>query len=72
MKVRPNALPKDVPEEKTIEQIGKSLNLLGAFAADFGQQIRLEIHGGCARIPIVKRIIDVADHPNVGLCWNRT
>ena len=61
VKVRPNNLPKGVPEEKTIEQIGKSLNLLGAFAADFGQQIRLEIHGGCARIPIVKRIIDVAD-----------
>ncbi len=70
VKVRPNDLPKNVPEEKTIEQIGKSLNLLGAFAADFGQQIRLEIHGGCARIPIIKRIIDVADHPNVGLCWN--
>jgi hypothetical protein len=70
VKVRPNALPKEVPQEKTIEQIGKSLNLLGAFAADYGQQIRLEIHGGCARIPIIKQIIDVATHPNVGLCWN--
>ena len=70
MKVRPNDLPKGVPQEKTIEQIGKTLNLVGAFGADYGQQIRLEIHGGCSQIPIIKRIIDVADHPNVGLCWN--
>ena len=70
VKVRPNDLPKDVPQEKTIEQIGKSLNVVGAFAADYGQQIRLEVHGACSQIPIIKRIIDVADHPNVGLCWN--
>ncbi len=41
-KVKPNDLPKDVPQEKTIEQIGKSLNELGAYAADLGQQVRLE------------------------------
>ena len=70
VKVRPNDLPKGVPQEKTIEQIGKTLNVVGAFAADYGQQIRLEVHGGCAQIPIIKRIIDIADHPNVGLCWN--
>jgi sugar phosphate isomerase/epimerase len=70
VKVRPNDLPKGVPQEKTIEQIGKSLNAVGAFAADYGQQIRLEVHGGCARLPILKRILDVADHPNVFVCWN--
>jgi sugar phosphate isomerase/epimerase len=70
VKVRPNDLPKGVPQEKTIEQIGKTLNLVGGFAADYGQQIRLEIHGGCAQIPIIKQIIDIADNPNVGLCWN--
>jgi sugar phosphate isomerase/epimerase len=70
VKVRPNDLPKGVPQEKTIEQIGKTLNLVGAFAADYGQQIRLEIHGACAQIPIIKQIIDIADNPNVGLCWN--
>ena len=70
VKVRPNDLPKNVPQEKTIEQIGKALNVVGAFAADYGQQIRLEVHGGCALLPIIKRIMDVADHPNVALCWN--
>ena len=70
VKVRPNDLPKGVPPEKTIEQIGKALNVVGAFAADFGQQIRLEVHGGCARLPIIKQIMDIATHPNVAVCWN--
>lgn len=70
VKVRPNDLPKNVPVEKTIEQIGKALNEVGAFGADYGQQIRLEVHGGCARLPIIKQIMDVATHPNVGVCWN--
>ena len=70
VKVRPNDLPKGVAPEKTIEQIGKSLNIVGAFGADYGQQIRLEVHGGCARLPIIKQIMDVANHPNVAVCWN--
>jgi hypothetical protein len=70
VKVKPNDLPKGVPPEKTIEQIGRSLNELAKFAADYGQQIRLEVHGGCSRLPIIKQIMDVADHPNVGVCWN--
>jgi sugar phosphate isomerase/epimerase len=70
VKVKPNDLPKDVPHEKTIEQIGKSLNVVGEFGAGYGQQIRLEVHGQCARLPIIKEIMDVADHPNVGVCWN--
>jgi sugar phosphate isomerase/epimerase len=70
VKVRPNDLPKGVPEEKTIEQIGKALNVVGEFGEGFGQQIRVEVHGRCSPLPIMKRIMDVANHPNVGLCWN--
>ncbi len=70
VKVKPNDLPKNVPPEKTIEQIGKSLNELGRFAADYGQQIRLEVHGSCSPLPTIKQIMDVADHPNVKVCWN--
>ncbi len=70
VKVKPNNIPPDVPREKTIEQIGKSLNELGRFAADLGQQVRLEVHGQCAPLPIIKAIMDVADNPNVGVCWN--
>jgi sugar phosphate isomerase/epimerase len=71
VKVRPNALPKEVPDEKTLEQIGTALRELGAFAAGYGQQIRLEVHGtGTSLLPNIRRIMDVADHPQVGVCWN--
>jgi len=71
IKVRPNALPKEVPVEKTLEQIGKSLREVGDFARDHGQVIRLEVHGsGTAFPPHIKTILDVANHPAVGACWN--
>jgi sugar phosphate isomerase/epimerase len=71
VKVRPNGLPKEVPVEKTLEQIGRSLRELGEFAAGYGQQIRLEVHGsGTSLVPNAKKIIDVANHPQVGACWN--
>ena len=71
VKVRPNGLPKEVPVEKTLEQIGKSLRELGEFGAQHGQQIRVEIHGrGTEHVPHIKTMMDVANHPQVGVCWN--
>jgi len=71
VKVRPNGVPKDVPIEKTLEQIGRSLEELAPFAADHGQQIRLEVHGAVTSLlPNIRTILDVADHKNVGACWN--
>jgi sugar phosphate isomerase/epimerase len=71
VKVKPNDLPKGVPHEKTIEQIGKSLNELGRYAAEFDQMIRVEVHGrGTSALPVMKEIMDVAEHPRVGVCWN--
>jgi len=70
VKVRPNDFHKGIAREKTIEQIGKSLNEVGKFAGDYGQQIRLEVHGRCCAPPTIKAIMDVADDPNVFVCWN--
>ncbi|MEX2187716.1 MAG: TIM barrel protein [Pirellulales bacterium] len=70
VKVKPNDLPKNVPVERTIAQIGATLNELGKFAADLGQQVRLEVHGQCAKLPIIKQIVDLAEHKNVAICWN--
>jgi sugar phosphate isomerase/epimerase len=71
VKVRPNGLPKGVSKEKTIEQIGRSLNEIGKFGADFDQQVRLEVHGSAtSSLPIIAQIMAVADHPNVAVCWN--
>ena len=71
IKVRPNHLHPDVSKEQTIEQIAKALNELAAYGADYGQEIRLEVHGKGTQNPeIIKDIMDIADHPNVGVCWN--
>jgi len=71
VKVKPNALPSHVPVEKTIEQIASSLNDLGRFAEDHGQEIRVEVHGReTSKLPIMKRIFDLVERPNVGICWN--
>lgn len=71
VKVKPNALVKDVPREKTIEQIGKALNELASYAEGWGQQIRVEVHGsGTSDLRVIRDIFAVADHPNVGVCWN--
>ena len=71
VKVKPNAFHKEVPHEKTIEQIGKALNEVGKFAANYGQKIRLEVHGNeTQELPNIKAIMDVANHPNVYTCWN--
>jgi len=71
VKVRPNGLPSEVPKEKTLEQIGKSLREIGEFGESLGVQIRLEVHGkDTANVPNIKSILDTADHRNVGACWN--
>lgn len=71
VKVKPNALPKEVEREKTVAQIARSLSELGKFAAEHGQKIRLEVHGSdTSAIPVIKSIIDQVPEKNVGLCWN--
>jgi sugar phosphate isomerase/epimerase len=71
VKVRPNGLPKDVPEEKTLEQIGRALAECGAFARDHGVEIWVEVHGDQTKIPArMRRIMDVCSHPSVGVTWN--
>lgn len=71
VKVKPNDFHEGVPREKTIEQIGAALNALGEFAGGLGQQVRLEVHGKeVCELPNIKAIMDVADNPNVAVCWN--
>ena len=70
VKVKPNSFHDGVDRNKTIEQIGKSLNEVGKFAGDLGQQIRVEVHGSCCELPTMKAIFDIADNPNVAMCWN--
>ncbi|MGH8639527.1 MAG: sugar phosphate isomerase/epimerase family protein, partial [Burkholderiales bacterium] len=72
VKVRPNGMPKEVPEEKTLEQIGRALRECGVAAQDQGVTIQLEVHGSeTSRLPRIRRIMDHAgNHPGVRVCWN--
>jgi len=71
VKVKPNSLPRGVPVSKTCEQIGKALNEVGKYAADFNQEIRVEVHGGgTSDLPVMKEIFDHVTEKNVGVCWN--
>lgn len=71
VKVRPNKFVKGEKEEKTIERIGLALRECGKFGADHGQEIRVEVHGiGTQKPTVIRAIMDVADHPNVRVCWN--
>ncbi len=71
VKVRPNGFPPDVPHEKTLDQIGRALAKCGDIARENGVEIWLEVHGQGTQQPRnIYRIMTVANHPAVGICWN--
>ena len=71
VKVRPNGLPEEVPVDTTLAQIGEALGEVGRYADTKGVEIWLEVHGhGTNHVPYVEKIMDTADHPAVGVCWN--
>lgn len=71
IKVKPNYLPPEVPKETTIAQIAASLNECGKFAGNYGQLVRVEVHGKYSQeIPNMKAIFEQVTDPNVKMCWN--
>src|SRR5207302_4524311 len=71
VKVRPNGLPKQVPVEKTLEQIGKALVECGKAAADHGVEIWVEVHGaGTSKPENMRTVMEQCGHPSVGVTWN--
>jgi len=70
VRVFPNSFHDGVPREKTIEQISNSLNIVGAFAADYGQQVRLEAHGNAGELPTIRAIMDHVVQPSVRVKLN--
>ena len=73
IKVRPNGFQEDkgISQADTLKQIGEALRRCGELAEDYPVSIWLEVHGeGTKLCPNVKRIMEVADHPKVGVCWN--
>ncbi|MEK7833675.1 MAG: TIM barrel protein, partial [Acidobacteriota bacterium] len=71
VKVRPNGIPKEVPEAKTIAQIGAALRECGEAAKPAGVEIWVEVHGrDSSHPPRMAGMMKAANHTNVGVCWN--
>lgn len=70
VRVFPNSFHKDIPREKTIEQIGKAVNEVGAFAGDYGQEVRLEAHRTAGKLPGLKAIMEHVTEPSVRIKLN--
>ena len=71
VKIRPNGLPKDVPEDKTLRQIAGAAKECGEFAKDKGIVLFMECHGGGTSDPArMATIMEHCNHPSVCLCWN--
>lgn len=70
VRVFPNAFHPDVPQQKTIDQIARSLNELGRFAADYGQKIRIENHGTAGKLVTLAEICKQVEPKNVVIKLN--
>jgi sugar phosphate isomerase/epimerase len=73
IRVFPNALlvDKGIPEEQTLQQIGRSLAEVGQFGHDHGVDIRVEVHGsGTDVVAKVKKMVDYSASPYVYVNWN--
>jgi len=70
VRVFPNQFHPAVPKEKTIEQIAKALNEVGACAADYGQEVRLESHGPAGELTTIRAIMDQVTQPLVRVALN--
>ncbi|UCG59961.1 MAG: sugar phosphate isomerase/epimerase [Phycisphaerales bacterium] len=70
VRVFPNAFQKGVDRQQTIRQIAVSLNIVGSYAADYGQQVRLEAHGNAGELSTIKAIMDLVTSPSVRVKLN--
>ncbi|UCE46961.1 MAG: TIM barrel protein, partial [Phycisphaerales bacterium] len=70
VRVFPNSFHDGIPREQTIAQIADALNIVGAFAGDCGQQVRLEAHGNVGELPTLRAIMEQVNQPSVRLKLN--
>jgi len=71
VKIRPNGLPRGVPEEKTLAQIAGAIRTCAEYAGPRKVMLFIECHGrGTSRPDRMASIIKQVDHPWACLCWN--
>jgi hypothetical protein len=70
VRVFPNDFHQNIPRARTIAQIAKSLNVIGLYAADCGQQVRLEAHGSAGDLASIRSIMDQVTERSVRVKLN--
>ena len=70
LRVFVNDWHKEVPHEKTIEQVTGALNTVGKIAAGYGQFVRLENHGSAGDLVSIRKIMDGVTQKNVRIKLN--
>ena len=70
LRVFVNDWHKEVPHEKTIDQVSKALDTVAAIGADYGQTIRLENHGSAGDLVTIRAIMDRVKRKNVRIKLN--
>ena len=70
VRVFPNDFHPQIPHEKTIGQIARTLKELGAFADGLGQEVSFEAHGKAGELPTMRAIVDLANRRNVRVRLN--
>ncbi len=65
-----NRVPEGEARENVMSRIGAGLQALGEYAQASGVDVLLETHGDFTRGEDVRRIVEMADHPRVGVVWD--
>jgi sugar phosphate isomerase/epimerase len=70
IRVFPNNFPKDQDRELTFNLISKGLLELAEHAKGTAVSVLLETHGDFVKIADLKKLMEMAAHPKVGLVWD--
>jgi len=70
LRIFPNTFHKNVPRAKTIAQIARASDEVGAYATKLGQQVDLEAHGPAGELPTMAAIMKLVKQPNVRVRLN--
>lgn len=70
VRVFPNKFPPEQDKEATIKLIAKGLQELGDYAKGKDVKVLMETHGDAVKIEDILKIMQLAEHDQVGLVWD--
>ncbi|MDP6545496.1 MAG: TIM barrel protein [Phycisphaerae bacterium] len=70
LRIFPNTFHKNVPRAKTIAQIARAADEVGAYAAKLGQLVDIEAHGPAGELPTMAAIMKLVKQPTVRVRLN--